>query len=52
MESITQTMLRRSGSMPIHTLGNDDTTEKGKENERKEKKGNTKDKENVNQHKN
>ena len=39
MESITQTMLRGSGSMPIHTLGNDDTTEKEKENERKEKKG-------------
>jgi hypothetical protein len=38
MESITKTMLRRSGPMPIHTLGNDDTTEKEKE------------KENMNQH--
>jgi hypothetical protein len=52
MESITQTMLRGSGSMPIHKLGNDDTTEKEKEKERKEKKGNTKKKENVNQHEN
>lgn len=52
MESITQTMLQRSGSMPIHTLGNGNTTEKEKENERKEKRGNTKDKENANQHKN
>ena len=52
MKSITQTMLQRSGSMPIHTLGNDNTTEKENENERKEKRGNTKDKENANQHKN
>ena len=33
MESITQTMLPRSGPMPIHTLGNDDTAEKEKEKE-------------------